>query len=268
MKKKRFIRSGLIAVLGIAVVALSTQAVATIKDTRHNLSNWGKYTVKATTENQVCIFCHAPHNADSVDAPLWNHKNTEVTTFQMASTANVSPGNRSWMPNNQPTGISKKCLSCHDGTVAIGMLGNGNEIIVTGASGSVGGNPNNALAGTRTQSGKLTSGDYGYIGTDLRGGHVISFNYDQFQQNVDPPQTNYKSWGTIMTDDPKNIAMFDRNRNMQCHTCHDPHNDWCDDNAKTVGRDPLWRKSCDSTTNDVVCKVCHKNFGVFKAYSF
>lgn len=268
MMNFKFIKSGFVVVLWMAIIAFSTRAIAvmSLNDTnhKHNLSS-NTAGVKAVDNTdprrtQICIFCHTPHNAENAQAsewaPLWNHQNTEVTTFQMASTANVSPGKRSWMTNTQPTGISKKCLSCHDGTVAIGAVLNGGTIAVTGTSGS---------------GDILQSGDYGFIGTDLRGGHVISFNYDQFQQNVDPPETNYRSYNNILGLDSKNKLMFDRNRNMQCHTCHDPHTDWCDDNIvpNAVGQDPLWRKACDSTYGSgSVCRVCHKNMVTFQNYSF
>lgn len=267
MKKVRLIRLGnkcarsiFTMVLGMTIVSTSNQAMAQtlIKYTRHNLSSSGLYTVKAPPggESQICIFCHAPHNADSAQAPLWNHAESTASSFQMASTANVSPNRVGSWADPTPTGISKKCLSCHDGTVAVGALANAGAIPISGASGGSG-----AI---------LASGDYGFVGTDLRGGHVISFKYDDFWNGVPPAvRANYNSWNTIITNDPKDRGMFDRNRKMQCHSCHDPHNDWCNDSAKTVGRDPLWRKPCDGALkNDEVCRVCHINTGIFKAYSF
>lgn len=243
----------------MAVIALSTPAVARtlIKDTRHNLSNWGKYTVKATTETQVCIFCHAPHNADSTQAPLWSHADTTVSNFQIASTTYVRPSNTANIPmDTQPSRISKKCLSCHDGTVAIGALANGGEIKVIGASGSVGSNPNNALAGTRDGSGEYVSGDKGYIGTNLSKGHVISFKYDNnvvtYLNGTPKYSPNPNSF--VNGTDP---SMLDKKGYMQCHTCHDPHNDWCNDAGKRVGNDPLWRKACDAEGNGSVCAKCH-----------
>ncbi len=247
MKKMRFIRSGLAAVLGMWVIALSTQAVATIKDTRHNLSNWGKYTVKATTETQVCIFCHAPHNADSVEAPLWNHKDTEVTTFQIASSAYIKPGNSNI--DTQPKGISKKCLSCHDGTVAIGAVANGTPIEVGG--GSQGANP-----GTDNSLG--SGNPIGYRGTNLSGGHVISFVYNDALVTAingsSSPNKPFKNMSAAFRP-----SMLGRDSKMHCHTCHDPHNDWCDDSSSKIGKDPLWRLPCGSggQGNARVCEKCH-----------
>lgn len=254
-----------------------------IQRTKHNLSTSGAtvgntiYAVDTgdPRATQVCIFCHTPHGAESAQAsewaPLWNHQNTSAT-FLMASSANVvhsGPNKRSWA-DGAPTGISKKCLSCHDGTVAIGAVLNGTPILVTGAKGGSG----DTLTGSRNAGGGLGPDGYGqmdagFIGTDLRGGHVISFNYKGFWDGTQSDESNYKSWNNITPADRS--SMFDRQGRMQCHSCHDPHTDWCDENPGNpgaVGNDPLWRKQCVSTTNDVVCKVCHTNFTVFKTYSF
>jgi hypothetical protein len=258
----RFLKTGLVLVSGLAVIALSTHAIATIKDTRHNLSSWSPYAIKADPnaddprKTQICIFCHAPHNADSTQAPLWNHQDTG-DGFSIASTMYVRPSNTSNIPmDTQPSRTSKKCLSCHDGTVAIGALANGSEIKVIGASGTVGSNPNNALSGTRDANGEYVSGDKGWIGKNLSKGHVISFKYDNnvvtYLNGTPKYSPNPNSF--VNGTDP---SMLDKMGYMQCHTCHDPHNDWCNDTGKRVGNDPLWRKACDAEGNGSVCAKCH-----------
>lgn len=256
----RFVKFFLVAALGLTVIPSFADAAMTdkpfgaakgIRMTRHNLSNWGLYDVKAGNtgdprETQVCIFCHTPHNADSREVPLWGHKDT-AAGFTMASSYYIkATGGTSG--DTQPTGISKKCLSCHDGTVGIGRLTSGSAItVVTGGGTDAEGYP------------ALSQGiNRGYIGTNLTSGHVISFKYDDstFFNNAST-YTKLVAWANISTSDKK--SMFDRDGKMQCHSCHDPHTDWCDDPSKTVGPDPLWRKKCDgSGKNSSVCKVCHK----------
>ncbi len=266
MKKKRFIRSGLIAVLGMGVVVAAAHAgiwdkpsgaFRGIKASKHNLSNWSLYTVKGDT-TQVCIFCHAPHNADSVEAPLWNRNDTAVTTFIMATTQWVNWGRGPTGADSQPTTISKKCLSCHDGTIAIGDVRNGAPTAPIAM----------AVSSRLDGDGSLkddSSNPFGSAnGYDLRGGHVISFNYDQFYTNAGNPSTRFKTWNEIKTaGDDK--SMFDKQGRMQCHTCHDPHTDWCDDSNKTIGKDPFWRKACDGNGNGSVCNACHKAFAEYTA---
>lgn len=254
----RFLKIGLVMVLGMGVLASSVHAATKIANTKHNLSNWGQYSVKASgttlRDTEVCIFCHAPHNADSVEAPLWNRNDT-TASFIMATTQYVKAGQAGVDP--QPTTISKKCLSCHDGSIAIGDIRNGGTIAM-------------AVSSKLDVDGSLkddASNPFGSAnGYDLRGGHVISFNYNSFYTNPGLPparQASFKAWGAI--SDADKATMFDRNGKMQCHTCHDPHTDRCNDGSKTIGKDPLWRKACDAGKNDSVCKTCHNVFAEYTA---
>lgn len=253
MKKMRLLRSGLIAVLGLFVIVSTVHAVTKIKDTKHNLSNWGQYSVKASgttlRDTEVCIFCHAPHNADSVEAPLWNRNDT-TQSFTMATTQYVKAGQAGVDP--QPTTISKKCLSCHDGSIAIGDIRNGGTIAMAVSS---------KLDGDGSLKDSAGGNPFGGPNYDLRGGHVISFNYAEFYSRS---PANFNSWASIK-DTADGKSMFDRNGDMQCHTCHDPHTDRCNDSNKTIGKDPLWRKDCDAGKNDSVCKTCHNVFAEYTA---
>src|SRR5262249_42267033 len=86
----------------------------TVLASKHDLSASGPGTVRATAESEVCLFCHTPHRGTG-EQPLWNHSMSKATyTPYSSSTARATIG--------QPTGASKLCLSCHDGTVALGMV--------------------------------------------------------------------------------------------------------------------------------------------------
>ena len=63
--------------------------------------------------NEVCVYCHTPHSANSsINAPLWN-RNTPAGPYNLynSSTMDSPPGSVS--------DISLVCLSCHDGTIAV-----------------------------------------------------------------------------------------------------------------------------------------------------
>ena len=83
-----------------------------IVNTVHNLSVSGPGTIRAASESEICIFCHTPHNS-SPRPPLWNRPDPGFNyTLYGSSTTQANPG--------QPAGSSILCLSCHDGTIALG----------------------------------------------------------------------------------------------------------------------------------------------------
>ncbi len=61
-----------------------------VLSSRHNLSVTGPGTIKAATENQVCLFCHTPHVA-SPEAPLWNRFASGAPYTPYSSTTALSP---------------------------------------------------------------------------------------------------------------------------------------------------------------------------------
>ncbi len=177
---------------GIALIAIALSAVAawaqtgpSVVDTPHNLSVTGPGTIHALSEDRVCIFCHVPH-ASRTDVPLWNrYDSTSIYLPYTSATLDASPG--------QPTGASKLCLSCHDGTIALGqLLSEAAPIMMTG--------------------GVLTMPPgAGLIGTDLRDDHPISFT----PVLGNPELADPASWGP-------DLALDDMGE-FQCTTCHDPH---------------------------------------------
>lgn len=188
-------------------------------DTKHNLSVSGKGDIKSPTETRICIFCHSSHNASS-EGPLWNHKTTSSGKFITY--------NRSTMVSKteQPNGSTKLCLSCHDGTIAVGAIrGRSDPIPMKNV----------------TSSGKISSSRKSHIGTDLRGTHPVSVKFNQ----VVALSNKSLRWPI---NDPLNEVGTDHNGYVQCTSCHDPHDDSKSDKY------PFWKKS----TFSEVCKSCHK----------
>lgn len=201
------------ALLAVIIAVLSTLcffqwSYADIAGSKHDFSGL------AWSGGEVCLPCHTPHNADTSvsNAPLWNHELTQVVAYTLyaSATLNSTPG--------QPGGISKLCLSCHDGTVAIDSYGGttGSEMI---------------------SAGKL-------IGTDLRGVHPISITYDTALSTTDsglndPAGTDSGLGGTIQQD-----LLFANQ--MECASCHDVHD--------SAGHARLLRVSNQGSG---LCLTCH-----------
>ena len=177
----------------VAVVVLAaTWANAEIATTKHNLSISGPGPVKSTTEEEICIYCHAPHRARTTTGLLWNREDSAATYTQyQSSSLHAIIG--------QPTGASKLCLSCHDGTIALGKLVSRQaEIPFAGGI-------------------RFLSESDAKLGTDLSDDHPVSFAYDE---SLAITNGELASPSTLT-----NTVKLDQSGELQCTACHDPHED-------------------------------------------
>jgi predicted CXXCH cytochrome family protein len=188
----------------------------------HDLSatgGGGAHGIFFTDEERICVFCHAPHNATPA-TPLWAH---EMSTAQYipydSSTLQARP------KPDRPTGSSRLCLSCHDGTIALGRYagatGTGSPVYM----------PTDSVP---TRNPNLTN--------DLSDDHPISFSYSadlvsKAQLNNPaalPPQVRLDSDGML-----------------QCTSCHDPHSNEFGNFLVIDNKLP----------GSPLCVVCHNNTG-------
>ena len=187
----------------------SSLTAESIVFTKHNLSVTGPGEVRALSEDRICVFCHTPHGGRT-DAPLWNRRE---------STAAYIPYNSPTLKAQvgQPTGASKLCLGCHDGTIALGDLLSEDSIIPVGG-------------------GDLMPPGPGLIGTDLRDDHPISFDYFASLAQAGGELTQPAAW------DP-HVRLDDQSQ-LQCTTCHDPHDDQWGDFLVIENRDAALCRQC------------------------
>lgn len=205
--------------------SLSSGQMAGIMGTKHNLSSSGPGPIKALTETQVCVFCHTPHNANPLGVPLWNRAFTEANY-----TPYDSPSIQATI--GQPTGASKLCLSCHDGTIAIGAVRNlgGRPTTVTGLE--------SPLAAGST-----------LIGTVLTNDHPVSFVFDQSLRARDGELADPDTLtGAIRLKQGTNPSVAN---NVQCPSCHDPHEARL---GKFLRKSPMGQ-------SDNLCLTCHAKPG-------
>lgn len=198
-----------------------------ILDSSHNLSVSGPGPVKASTETQVCIFCHTPHSA-SPAAGLWNHVGSAVT-YQVYSSTTMNA------PTGVPTQASKLCLSCHDGTIGLGQtVGNGN-INVADTSGTLL-DPDTSFSSTASPN------LGGASGSELLNDHPFSFA---------PIQDGLLVAG--VTNSPPNPSVPEvqlRNGAIECISCHEPHRQ---------DLDAITRKFLvGSNVGGRLCLACHQ----------
>ena len=212
MKKLVVLLAAMALMTGFASVSL-----ATIQGSAHDFSGF------PNARGEICLPCHAPHNnQDVTEAPLWNHEVTQaVYTLYTSPTldAGTPPGTL-----DQPGGVSKLCLSCHDGTVAIDAFG--------GQPGSI----------------FLPPSSPRNLGTDLSNDHPISFVYDTDLAQRDgglfaPETTPSGITGTAGGSITEEMLFATR---LECASCHDVHNEFNND-------DLLLKPN----GNSALCLTCH-----------
>jgi len=275
---------------------VDAQRISDVRGTRHNLSATGPGGTHATSgpagTNEVCVFCHTPHAATQADqggtalrAPLWNRRVPAGTTYVPYGSSTMDAQSITDGLNSQPGGSSKLCLSCHDGTLAIGNVnvlnGRANAAIEMTGTGPGGVMP----AGEGTSSGFTR-----FLGTDLRNDHPISVTFnsalatrDGELRAVDAQQRWPAGTGSVLGVrapgfkpllplEPTGAANAGQ---VQCATCHDPHIRELD---SSKGNQKFLRAQrfqeapptpSHNAASDIICLSCHdknQGFGIW-AYS-
>lgn len=181
--------------------------------------------------SQICVFCHTPHHS-SGEGPLWNRRASTRTFLHYSSTSLRidDPLMRAATQYGQPTGSSRLCLSCHDGVTALGAVF------------STPMNASNQIQFTDVRTN--TTGPNVAIGYETYSSHhPVSFTYDTNVRNLLNAYV-----GNEFTYINSSEVKLDRYNQMQCTTCHDPHQDKSEPSSPLS---PFWstsgyQKTCDS----------------------
>ena len=225
------------------ILPLSLQAGwgAGIRGSNHDFSG-SSWNTAGENPGEICRVCHAPHDRGldmwlgSEAGLLWNHEmsTASYTMYTSESLAGSIEG--------QPTGRSKLCLSCHDGTVAIdafdGRPGGGEDMMMDYAFGG-------RLVVPSPRAAK--DGD----NLDLRSHHPISVQY------ID----NVKIGKAGGLHDPDDATYYDSNKvarflefgRVECHSCHDVHD------VSAVPQTQLLRAGTNIAISapSALCLTCH-----------
>ena len=272
--------------------------VSDVKSTKHNLSSSGPGPTKAAPggTTQICVFCHTPHGANtSMGGPLWNRNEGSATYIgydSLSLDAKDLTVQSDW--SGQPLGSSKLCLSCHDGTIALGNVVNapgsglGSEILIGGVTGT-----------------KMPAGTDGYtrnLGGNLANDHPISVTYSTALTSRDgelrplasmPMITNTSKHPLVGVRTPREgsgignlvregitetrpVLPLEKTGasgagQVQCTTCHDPHikestltgsvNTITEErNIKFLRRNrfQMAAPTAAYSDNDIMCLACHQ----------
>ena len=271
------------------------QRVSDVRGTRHNLSTSGTGTTHAASggTSEVCVFCHTPHGATQADqggaalrAPLWNRRVPAGTTYTPYTSSSMDAQSIADGFNNQPGGSSKLCLSCHDGTLAIGNVnvlngGQNASIPMTGTG----------PGGTMPPGQGSSTGFTRFLGTDLRNDHPISVTFnaalatrDGELRAVDAQQRWPAGTGSVLAVrapglkpllplEPTGDGGAGNNGQVQCATCHDPHIrelDASKGNQKFLRAQRFQEAAPGAAHNaasDIICLSCHDKNGSFGSWA-
>ncbi len=245
------------AVLGAGLVF----AGSGIQGTKHDLTAGSGNTIRAQNVNDICVFCHTPHHANTAftGAPLWNKEATQAT-FTMYGTTVAGT-----QTDPAPNAPSKACLSCHDGATAINSIVNLPGAAALNQTYYV----SMTTDGGTTWSGDGTpvtmpAGSYANVGTDLTNDHPISIPYNA--PNADPDQnpgslvpTTTALTGTWLVKDSDGsggptVGDLLRNGKVECPSCHDPHAD----NKGTNPTHPMFLRVVGGNSGSQLCLACHQ----------
>ena len=228
-----------------------------IRSTKHNLSISGKGTIRASDENRICIFCHIPHQNGSAVQYLWNRSDpADPYIPYYSSTLEADVG--------QPTGSSRLCLSCHDGTIALGAVASSTTEIKL-----------------RDDIRLMPENSASNLGTDLSDDHPISFKYDEMLTLEDrrlrepstlPPQVKleYGQLQCTACHDPHhnpygNFLVMDNTASALCVSCHDKTNWINSSHAQSTAlldrTGGLWLNTDYATVGENACENCHTPHG-------
>lgn len=210
--------SVLISTLVVSGVVYSQNFKTELLNSKHNFTVSSRSDIRSTAEDESCVFCHTPHNSNP-SVPLWGHKLSNVANYQLYSSSTLQAG--IGQPTNSDS--SKLCLSCHDGTVALGDTANSGLIpFVQG--------PDYKLP--------ASSPSNIYKGIGFADDHPFSFYPVAGREIQNPP--------------PGDPVRLDGTGKVQCVTCHDPHIEF---------KDPMGGFLVKSNLRSAVCTTCHTKAG-------
>jgi predicted CXXCH cytochrome family protein len=200
----------------LAIVTAATAACGQITGDAMGVHNFAPTGISPVTgaRPDTCAYCHAPHSG--LNQGLWNQKLTKqiYTTYGSDTEKNIGA---------QPAlgSVSNHCLSCHDGTVAMGTT---------------------VVYGQVTTHGSMNSQDV--FGTSMQTTHPFSM--------VRPLKDSIDLYASLAanqrTNDPTGLVTL-VDGDVECTSCHNPH---------IEAKDPIALNFLVTiSSNGALCLACH-----------
>jgi predicted CXXCH cytochrome family protein len=220
-------------VLLVLAFAIPTMASAAISSTKHNLSATGTGLHFTDTTADMCKFCHIVHNASTTGTALWGraYSATSLPAFTTATTVAGTALPQTYAALGDAT---TKCLSCHDGTVALNTTVNrlGTTTVVA-ASNTIAAGTSTATTVTVGSGVGLASG-LGYF-ANLAGQHPVGIPFaggtgSSAATNEYAAFTTTGCAGTVNCTTSGTGGVYIKlygttaaTAKVECGSCHEPH---------------------------------------------
>jgi hypothetical protein len=258
MKLIRF-SSIVAAALAMAFIGASPAVAAPgdgIAGTAHDFTT----EINNTEAIGLCTFCHTPHRAQSTRL-LWNHT-LSAETYSWSDITSTTGGTP--LPTFDSTwqGVSKNCLSCHDGTVAIGDVAWFQAAPKTGVNAILDHQHDDPADPALIT---FNSGLGG--GGDMSGNHPVAhpFPYQGQASTYNGSTTGASALQSGWVADPTagGIRLFNDaggevtagavagSSGIECSSCHDPHN------GNGVVDVRFLRGTITGNDQNYICLKCH-----------
>ena len=259
MKLSRVLLHALVTLALMPAIAFAGNTPgAGLATTPHDFTSNG---VNGATNVGLCTYCHTPHKALTTQL-LWNHT-LSTNTFSWDVTKTTAGTTFPTFAGNTYKGPTAKCLSCHDGSVAIGDIAWYKEASHSGAD----------VLTTKTMNDVEPHFVVG-AGGAMKGNHPVAMPYP-FNNASNTYNSSTTGAGAVLTEwqtDPtalnsatSKIRLFNDDgtgaisagpvatkTGIECSSCHDPHN-------KATVDDWFLRGKVEGSTqaDGYICLQCH-----------
>lgn len=221
--------------LAIAPVALANGSGGGIAGSPHDFTDDAPMVESWNFRGEICRVCHVPHDHDRNAAIgglglLWNHEVTSQTYNMYAEDSHIM-----WIDgaaDTEPTGTTKMCLGCHDGTVGLDQYDNQTGIVGTVFI-------SDYHAGFQVPGAVLPG--------DLSNTHPLGVVYDPALDTGLNPLTDLMGGSGTIGD------VLETGNKVACMSCHDVH----DEPGESVPGTHLLRVTTKLPTPSALCLTCH-----------
>lgn len=218
--------------------------------THHDFSGKPATTGGETFTTGLCTFCHTPHKALST-LLLWNHTLSK-NTFSWDVAKTTAGTDFPTFKGDTYKGPTAKCLSCHDGSVAIGdvaWFGEGKpDVIDTTKHGD--GDTFNVGFGGAMKGNHPVAMPYPYLNAKNTYNGVTTGDGAVLTEWQSTPLSNIRMFSDDGAGNISGGVLVATRTGIECSSCHDPHN-------KAAVDDLFLRGKIGGNDTSYLCLKCH-----------